>query len=198
MKNPEINDLWNRFKGGDNLALSLIYSYYVHQLYSYGLKIHGDEFLVKDCIQEVFIKLIDNRKRLMITDNISLYLFKSLRNKLLDELRSKNRRADIVHSIAENNPVYEISAEQSTVLSEEEDFRTITMNKALSKLSDYQKEAIYLKYSQGLEYERMAELLGIDTASARTLIYRALKKVKEAINNKTQLLLFFFRSRSIW
>ena len=104
----------------------------------------------------------------------------------------------IVHSIAENNPVYEISAEQSTVLSEEEDFRTITMNKALSKLSDYQKEAIYLKYSQGLEYERMAELLGIDTASARTLIYRALKKVKEAINNKTQLLLFFFRFRSIW
>lgn len=198
MENKEIGDLWHRFKGGDDHALSVIYSHYVHQLYSYGLKIHGDEFLVKDCIQEVFMQLIDKRTRLVISDYTSIYLFKSLRNKLLEELRSKSRRTDIIHSISDNNPVHEISAEQSTVLSEEENFRTLTINKALSKLSDYQKEAIYLKYSQGLEYDKIAELLGIDISSVRTLIYRALKKVKEEINSKTQLLLFFFRSRRIW
>ena len=108
MEHKEINDLWNRFKSGNNNALSLIYCHYVHQLYSYGLKIHGDQFLVKDCIQEVFIQLIDKRKELVISDNTSLYLFKSLRNKLLEELRSKNRRTDIVHSITENSPVHEI------------------------------------------------------------------------------------------
>ena len=198
MEHKETIDLWHRFKSGDDNALSEIYTHHVHQLFAYGLKIHGDEFLVKDCIQEVFMQLIDKRTRLVISDYTSIYLFKSLRNKLLEELRSKSRRTDIIHSISENNPVHEISAEQSTVLSEEENFRTLTINKALSKLSDYQKEAIYLKYSQGLEYDKIAELLGIDISSVRTLIYRALKKVKEEINSKTQLLLFFFRSRRIW
>lgn len=197
MEHKETIDLWHRFKSGDDNALSEIYTHHVHQLFAYGLKIHGDEFLVKDCIQEVFMQLINKRTRLVISDYTSIYLFKSLRNKLLEELRSKIRRSDIIHSISENNPAYEISAEQATVFSEEEHIRNVTMAKALNLLSEYQREAIYLKYSQGLEYEKIAELLGIDTSSARTLIYRSLKKVKEVINNKTQLLLFFFRSRRI-
>lgn len=196
MGDPEIKNLWNRFKSGDDEALSLLYNHYVHKLYSYGLKIHGDEFLVKDCIQEVFIQLINKRKKLIISDDTSVYLFKSLRNKLLEELRSKNRRSEIVNSITDGGSNYEISVEQATVFSEEEQFRTRQITSAINTLSDYQKEAIFLKYSQGLEYEKIAELLGIDISSARTLIYRSLKKVKEAITDKTQLLLFFLRLNS--
>jgi len=187
-------DLWHNFIIGDDDALSKLYIRYVHELYSYGLKIHSDDQLVKDCIQEVFINLIDNRKKLTLSDSTHVYLFKSLRNKLLEELRSKNRRADIVKSIAIGDLNYEISAEQSKVNSEEENYRSGIMASALDRLSDYQKEAIYLKYSQGLDYERIAELLGIDIASARTLIYRSLKKVKESLVNKTQIIFFFFRS----
>lgn len=193
MNKADEYDLWIRFKGGDDDALSKLYNRYVHELFSYGLKIHGDEFLVKDCIQEVFMQLIDKRNKLILTDNTSIYLFKSLRNKLLEEQRSKNRRTDIVKSISFVDASHEMSAEQSIVFSEEEQLRTKIIDKALNALSDYQKEAIFLKYSQGLEYEKIAELLKIDITSARTLIYRSLKKVKESINSKTQLLLFFFR-----
>jgi len=194
MEYQELNELWHRFINGDDSALSKLYNCYVHQLFSYGLKIHGDEFLVKDCIQEVFIQLIDKRKKLILTDDTSVYLFKSLRNKLLEELRTKNRRSDIARSISLDDSAHEMSAEQSTIDREEEHFRTRIMNAALNKLSDYQKEAIFLKYSQGLDYEKIAELLDIDISSARTLIYRSLKKVKEAINSKSQLLLFCFHS----
>ncbi len=194
MENREINELWHQFINGDDSALSTLYNCYVHQLFSYGLKIHGDEFLVKDCIQEVFIQLIDKRKKLVVTQDTSVYLFKSLRNKLLEELRTKNRRSDIALSLSLDDSSHEISAEQSAINSEEEHFRTLTMNTALNKLSDYQKEAIFLKYSQGLDYDKIAELLEIDISSARTLIYRSLKKVKEAINSKSQLLLFCFHS----
>lgn len=185
MLNQETNDLWRRFKSGDDDALSKLYDNYVHKLFSYGLKIHGDEFLVKDCIQEVFIQLIAKRKKLALSDATHVYLFKSLRNKLLEELRSKNRRIDLVKSISFGDAKHEMSAEQSIIYSEEEQIRSKIMETALNTLSDYQKEAIFLKYSQGFEYEKIAELLEIDIASARTLIYRSLKKVKESINNKT-------------
>ena len=78
--------------------------------------------------------------------------------------------------------------------SEEEQSRLVIMKAALSRLSDYQREALFLKYSQGLEYEKIAELLEIDISSARTLIYRSLKKVKQEISTRTQLILLFFRS----
>ena len=194
MDYPDTNDLWYRFKSGDDNALSELYNRYVHQLYSYGLKIHGDEFLVKDCIQDVFIHLIAKRKKLIASETMTVYLFKSLRNKLLEEMRSKNRRSDIVRYITLDNATLEISAEQKIVQSEEEHSQTRIMNAALNTLSDYQKEAIYLKYSQGLEYAKIAELLGIDISSARTLIYRSLKKVKDEISSKTQLLLLILRT----
>ena len=178
MNNLNSNNLWYRFKNGDDNALSELYNTYVHKLFSYGLKISGDEFLVKDCIQEIFIRLIDKRKEIRLQEDTSVYLFKSLRNKIIEELRSKNRRVDIVNSIVSGELNHEISAEQVTVSSEEEQLRSVTINAALNTLSDYQKEAIFLKYSQGLEYEKIAELLEIDIASARTLIYRSLKKSK--------------------
>jgi len=196
MNNLNSNDLWHRFKNGDDIALSELYNTYVHKLFSYGLKISGDEFLVKDCIQEIFIRLIDKRKEIRLQEDTSVYLFKSLRNKIIEELRSKNRRVDIVNSIVSGELNHEISAEQVTVSSEEEQLRSVTINAALNTLSDYQKEAIFLKYSQGLEYEKIAELLEIDIASARTLIYRSLKKVKESISSNSQLLLLFFWTSS--
>jgi RNA polymerase sigma factor (sigma-70 family) len=192
VEQAETNELWLRFKSGDYDALSKLYNLHVHDLFSYGLKIHGDEFLVKDCIQEVFIRLIVKRRTLELTSGISVYLFKSLRNKLLEELRTRNRRTDITNSIISGDTNHEISVEQTIIHSEEEQSRARNMDAALNTLSDYQKEAIFLKYSQGLEYEKIAELLDIDSASARTLIYRSLKKVKEAIFNKNQVLLLFF------
>ena len=188
------NDLWFRFKSGDNDALSELYSSQVHKLFSYGLKIHCDEFLVQDCIQEIFIQLIEKKEKNAASDVTPVYLFKALRYKLLEELRSKNRRIDIANSISLSDSDSEMSTEQSIVHSEEEQLRTDVVTAALNTLSDHQKEAIFLKYSQGLDYEQIAELLNIDISSARTLVYRSLKKVKDSIFRKTQLFLFFFRS----
>ena len=194
MTTQETNDLWQRFIIGEDQALSTLYNCYVHKLFSYGLKIHGDEFLVKDCIQEVFIHLIDRKKKIILSDVSAVYLFKSLHNKLLEELRTKSRKIDITKSISFGEVNYEMSAEQQIIRSEQEQFLSKTMEAALNTLSDYQKEAIFLKYSQGFEYEKIAELLEIDIASARTLIYRSLKKVKGALLCKTKIILFFFRS----
>jgi RNA polymerase sigma factor (sigma-70 family) len=174
-------DLWQRFKSGDDQALSLLYNSYVHQLFSYGLKISGDESLVKDCIQEVFMQLIDKRAKMHVAEHTAVYLFKSLRNKILEELRTKNRRSDIARSIVDETDGFEWSPEQNTVRNEEENSRLLTMQNALNSLSEYQKEAIFLKYSQGMDYDTLAETLEIDISSARTLIYRSIKKVKELL-----------------
>jgi len=50
-------DLWRKFKEGDRNLLGLIFKTYYDALYLYGLKFLNKEELVKDAIQDVFLKL---------------------------------------------------------------------------------------------------------------------------------------------
>jgi RNA polymerase sigma factor (sigma-70 family) len=144
--------------------------------------------LIKDCIQDVFIKLIDNREKLQITESTHLYLFKSLRNEILGELRAEKRKRNISLSTYEN-PSTVSSIEQSIVQSESDLHKRALVDQALNRLTDHQREAIFLRYKQQFDYEEIAELLDIDVSSARTLIYRTLKKVKEDLSGKVSIIL---------
>ena len=116
-------DLWNKFKSGDDIALSLLYGLYINQLYSYGLKISNDEYIVKDCIQETFLNLVDKRQMLLISEKTHLYLFKSLRNKIIEELRSHTRKKKIEENLVLEQNNQSQSAEQMFICSEEEDYQ---------------------------------------------------------------------------
>lgn len=177
-------ELWNKFKDGDDNALSNLYSKYVNQLYSYGLKISKDEYIVKDCIQETFLNLVDKRQMLLISEKTYLYLFKSLRNKIIEELRSNTRKKKIEDSLIFELSSQSQSAEQIIVRSEEENFHKSLIDAAMEGLSDHQREAVFLKYAEDLSYDDIANILDIDIASVRTLIYRTLKKIKEHITKK--------------
>jgi len=179
--------IWQRFKDGESQALAEIYRCYTNDLYSYGKKISKDEVLIKDSIQEIFVKLINKRSQLIISENIHTYLFKSLRNKILEELRSENRKKNILIQITPES-AHVSSIEQSIVLGEEETHKQLLIDQAMNVLTDYQREAIYLRFNQMFEYEEIAEMLGIDVASARTLVYRSLKKVKEHLSVRTTIL----------
>jgi RNA polymerase sigma factor (sigma-70 family) len=174
-------NLWMNFKNGDDSALTLIYTEYADQLYAYGLKIINDEALVKDCIQEVFIQLIEKRETLVITSKTQIYLFKSLRNKLFEELRSEKRKKDILNLWPESDIQQENTAEDSAIISEEKKSMEEKIKQAMSKLTDHQRELIHLKYSEGFQNSEIAELLNIDVASVRTLLYRSLKKVRKLL-----------------
>lgn len=199
MKEESRNILWINFKNGKNNSLSLLYMEYADELYSYGMKVSGDDNLVKDSIQEVFIQLIDKIKSITITPTIQTYLFKSLRNKLFEEVRSKNRKQDINTKISEFETGYAKHPEQIIIEDEENINIKKTIETSIEKLSDRQKEIIYLKYTKDFSYDEIAELLQIDKASARTLLYRTLKTLKELLTNNSLILFFitgsFFNSK---
>lgn len=194
MKEEARNILWINFKNGKINSLSLLYKEYADELFSYGIRIYGDEDLVKDGIQEIFIQLIDKRKSLNITPQIHAYLFKSLRNKLLEELRSRKRKQDINLLLSEFEIGYEKYAEQKII--EDEDNKSIRkiIQTSIEKLSDRQKEIIYLKYTKDFSYDEIAEILQIDKASARTLLYRTLKTIKEQFSSNSLLFFVFIGS----
>lgn len=73
---------WKLFLEGDDQAYSWIYTHYIQVLYNYGLQITPDSEIVKDCIQDVFVKIYKAKKKLTVPQNPKVYLMIALKNNI--------------------------------------------------------------------------------------------------------------------
>ncbi len=170
--------LWNDFIKGNDDAFRFIYNNHVNSLFNYGCKFTHDKALVKDCIHDVFVDLSKCRSTLGPTNNIRLYLFKSLKRKII---RSLNR-CGIFGTIDPEKLLfhYSISVEDELVKDEDELMQYQRLEKAMMNLSARQKEAIYLKFVTDLSYEELSNVMQINYQSARNLVFRGLEKLRES------------------
>lgn len=188
--NSSDSALWDNFRSGDELSFSLIFHQYIQVLYNYGNKFEKDEDVLKDCIQELFIKLYNNRFTLGPTDNIRLYLFKSLKNKLLDRFGTTKRVVSLFSKEVEFalESIVEPSQDDE-VFSEEQQAQ---LSYALKKLSTRQQEAIYLRYTLEMSVEEISSLLNMNVQSVRNLLHRSIEKLRTLLIPDVFLLFFPF------
>jgi DNA-directed RNA polymerase specialized sigma24 family protein len=66
--------IWDKFRNGDDASFSILYEIDADYLYRYGQKLMPDEETLKDCIQDLFVVLYENRKKFPPVDNV-LFLF---------------------------------------------------------------------------------------------------------------------------
>ena len=168
--------IWENFLCGDDEAYTYIYREYSQALYAYGMHFTSDKGLVEDCIQDVFVKIFQNRKHLQSTDNIKLYLFIALKNKLFNIFRK-----DIKYSQIDSlEPVFaaEYTIEDEIIENEREQFLNEKMIRMLEVLSPRQKEIIYYRFVEGLSYEEICQIMDMNYQSTQNLIQRSLKKLR--------------------
>lgn len=175
--------IWNDFKAGQHSAFTLIYNQHIDALYAYGTKICNDNSLVKDCIQDVFIKLFEKRDQIRNLHSIKYYLFKLLKNSIIDNL-SHHRKMKLVSENVEFNIEY--SAEKNWIDKEIDRSQKTKIKNALSALTSKQKEIIYLRYNQGLSFEQIGEIMNVNAGSAKKQTYRTLGKLRELLHNDGQ------------
>lgn len=71
-------ELWHAFLSSDKNAFAYLFKKYADAMYAYGRKMTPDAELVKDAIQDVFVKLYNNRQNLRETvSRISFYRSKT-------------------------------------------------------------------------------------------------------------------------
>lgn len=152
------------------------------------MKFVADESLVKDCIQDLFVKLHNNRASISSTTNPKFYLLFSLKNMILDTI-AKNKRLTYVSP--EDLPfiaTYHYSNDQDETEYEEEIKEKF--KQVMNLLNPRQKEAIYLRFQLGLSYEEISQLLQINYQSARNLIHRSISKIRENMDFTLFIALF--------
>ncbi|WP_205509979.1 RNA polymerase sigma factor [Longitalea arenae] len=171
-----------QIRSDDYAAFTLLYNKYIRQLTQYGLKFIPDLPAVEDCLHDVFVWLWTNRHKLQIHSSVKSYLFKSVRTTILHLLQKQQRLQSLN---ADDGPGYrfELELTPESLVEQNESQRQLRqqIENVLQKLTAKQKEVIYLRYYEGLNFEDIARNMNLSVKACYKLMGRAIATLKESI-----------------
>lgn len=174
---------WRSFvEEGDEPSFSIIYNNHVDDLYSYGISLGFQKEMCKDAIQDTFYKLYISRNNLQSIKNITAYIFKSFKHRLID-LSRKNIKEETLDSFTEFFTV-QVTVLDNIIDSENAEILKKKVSSLLDGLTANQREVVYLKYMIGLEHKEIADILDIREESARKLLYRTMEKLRQQVSEE--------------
>jgi RNA polymerase sigma factor (sigma-70 family) len=172
--------IWNAFKANDEQAFEQIYRQNYSSLFRYGRSLVYDEDLVRDAIQEMFLNLHKYRQGLKSVDIILPYLLTSLKNTLFKE-QSFLSKFDTFLPETNTEIIIEISIEEALIIQELSATQTQILNEALNNLPARQREAIHLKFYEGLSNQQIAEVMNINYQSVINFVQKALQNLGNSL-----------------
>lgn len=169
-------ELWSKVICGDMAALSLLYRTNYNLLFNWGMKFVADEEFVKDCIQDVFVKICSSRQ-LSQTSYVRSYLLSSLRNMIFDKISSMRDTVSITDHLFE---IDENDSAIESMFQVDDDHRSLhrKLIKSYNSLTYNQRVSIYLRYVRGLSYKEISAVMDMNPQSAMNLVSRALKSLR--------------------
>ncbi|MCL3780768.1 sigma-70 family RNA polymerase sigma factor [Prolixibacteraceae bacterium JC049] len=170
-------DVWQDFKREKSYALSYIYHQNIDFLFAYGKKFTSDEELVLDVIQDLFCYLIEKRKQLGKAENIRMYLLKAFRRRLQKEIGKRHRERELNNDLA--IPTLEFTIEEEVILEEEVEEKQNEIRRGLKKMKSQQQEALYYRFSCGMDYEQVSGVMEISVVLARQLVSRGVNVLRK-------------------
>jgi RNA polymerase sigma factor (sigma-70 family) len=176
--------LWHGLKEGDKRCFNQLFRKYYSELYYYGIKVFSDPNFVKECIQEVFIRVWETRESLANVENLKSYLIVSVRRMILVQKGKEKDKHNIEIGKAEN---YSFFFDVNEFEKHEEISYEIrqTLLKAINSLTKNQREMIMLFFYHELTYSEISHILEISIPAARNLMYRTLIHLRESIGEKS-------------
>ncbi|MEX0779042.1 MAG: sigma-70 family RNA polymerase sigma factor [Balneolales bacterium] len=176
--NSKPGQIWSNIQLGNKDAFTQLYTLYYRQLFNYGFKMTLNEELVKDCIQELFLTMWNQREMGSEIYCMKSYLICSMRRIVLRQIKKQKncyeRNRQYIDSFLDN--LYGV--EDLDELDEVTYKRQQKLNKAIHSLSTRQKEAVYLKYYDGLTNSEISYVMEINLQSVYNHISGAVRQLQ--------------------
>lgn len=189
--------LVERVRGGDQEALADLLRRYQDRLYTVCLRMVSDRELAADLTQDAFVKIIqgldgfDGRSKLstwMIRVTMNCCLSRLRKEKLrrhasLDRMMDGSRSGDASVRSApfEQGAGYGRTGEPAVPEGVEHGERSRKVLLALDDVSLEQRAILILRDARGLEYEQIAEVLGIAVGTVKSRLFRARLALRQAM-----------------
>jgi RNA polymerase sigma factor (sigma-70 family) len=169
--------LWTQLRLGDEEAFSSLFERYYSTLVNYGKTLMSSEDIVKDCVQDVFVDIWKYSEKLNAAIVVKAYLFSCVRNRIA-RFRERDHIFSHVKDVDSFDFMFDFSVEERLIADETMASKVEYLNKCIKNLPDRQKEALYLRYHQGLTVEQVAEVLDMNYQSTKNLLHRAISRLR--------------------
>lgn len=166
---------------GDVNAYEALVKEYEKNVYNLALRMTGNSEDAADMAQEAFIKAYNSLTAFRGDSKFSVWLYRIVSNVCLDFLRSRSRKQTVSLS-TENDDGEEVELDIADKTHSPEQLldRSLTrdaVRRGLAALPPDHREILLLREIQGLSYEEIADVLGLEAGTVKSRIFRARKKL---------------------
>lgn len=166
----EDRDLILRASRKDVDAYNLLVSRWEKRIYNYLLRLVANREDAMDLSQDVFLKAYQNLAKLEDPARFGPWLFRIAHNEAYSLLRKPKTEQEVAERAERTVWGQMLPIETS-----------LAVERALSKLTEEQREAVLLKVYQGFKFEEIAEVLDTPVSTIKSRVYTALELLKESL-----------------
>ncbi|NQY10249.1 MAG: RNA polymerase sigma-70 factor [Flavobacteriales bacterium] len=169
------DNIGKHLKAGEDAAFQFIYENYYSLLVDTSYRILKDLAQAKDIVQNVILTVWENNENVKEDQNIFFYLNRAVHNRTLKFIRDtgrKNKRKDRYLDTVDDNFQFDAMAENELLG---------VLNKALSELSEKQRDVFKMNRFEGYTYNEIAEHLDLPIKTVEYSMSVAIKKIYGAV-----------------
>jgi RNA polymerase sigma-70 factor (ECF subfamily) len=182
---PSDASLVERVRLGDTQAFELIFRRHYESLWRFAIGYVSSPDVARDLVHDLFSHIWERRHEWAVQGSVAPYLFRAARNRALNHLRHERTvlkwredaaqagSEDAVESAilrqVERGPVEAmIAADDATLL-----------RRAVAALPERQRQALVLRWFDGLTNPEVAAVLGVSVKAVESLLVRAFAALRQ-------------------
>lgn len=184
-------DKWHEYLlgllSGNEKSFRQIMDHWYLRLFNFANGYLNNEENTKEVLQDVFLKLWDNRTKLAETTNLNAYLFTLTRNRCIDLIR---REKLMLQFRADKQEEYHRLSENFDALSDPilDDIFAMEIqsevNRAIGSLPEQCRKVFILSRTNGLKNKEISESLELSEKTVESHLTKALKTIRMALETK--------------
>jgi RNA polymerase sigma-70 factor (ECF subfamily) len=174
-----------RARAGDQDAFRCLVERHARAVFRLAFRMTGNEQDAEDVVQETFLKAYRSLDRFEERSQFSSWLHRIAANGAYDLLRARARRQEDAldgGETGEEGPAARLASEAPSPdrLASGVDVRR-RVRAAMVRMSPAERAAFTLRHMEGLSIDEICGALGVDRSAAKQSIFRAVRKVREAL-----------------
>lgn len=172
-------------KSNDQRAFEILVERFKNPLINFVFRFLGDYEACVDVVQDTFVKVYRYKDSYTSVAKFSTWIYTIAGNLARSEYRRRKRNSFFsINNYGEEGENYEIPDNQLRPdVEADSKFKAQKIQEALLKLKEVYREAVILRDIQGLTYEEIAEILGIEEGTVKSRINRGRAQLQKYLKN---------------
>jgi RNA polymerase sigma-70 factor, ECF subfamily len=184
----DFNLCWHKIQNGEVSALEKVYKSTFPSLVYYAVEITRQPQLAEEIVQDVLLKIWENRSKITIEGSFKSYLFQSVHNHALNVLRQQKSKKEAVNMLSsdetwqfisdnydvDNNFIDRIFSDETEAIIEQ----------IIKELPEQCRKVFVMSRFDSMKNKEISDQLGLSENTVKTHIYKALQKISVAFKKE--------------